>query len=93
LLLNHALAYWLVLRLEDDGFFGDCFPPSAGGSFAFRFSFAPSATCALREGDGPRADGFSFGSIVEDFLLTNEADGRIGLVDPLPRTGTTASLR
>jgi hypothetical protein len=26
-------------------------------------------------------------------LLTNEADSRIGLVDPLPRTGVTASLR
>jgi hypothetical protein len=49
-----------VVRRVTGGFFGNFFPGRVGGSFAGRLSFEPSARWAFREGEGPRAVGFSF---------------------------------
>ena len=59
-----AIGYWPVLRRAGGAFFGSVFPGNVGGSFDFRFSLGPNATCAFREGVGPRAVGFSFGRMI-----------------------------
>jgi len=58
-----------VLRRLGGVFFGRVFPGNVGGSFVFRFSFGPNATCAFREGVGPRAVGFSSCRMIEWFSL------------------------
>ena len=79
-LLLDSHFYWPVLRRVGGAFFGSVLPGSVGGSFAFRFSFDPSATCAFLDGVGPRAVGFSVGRMIESVLLRNEAENQIGLV-------------
>jgi hypothetical protein len=64
-----VIRYFPVLRRLGGAFFGRVFPGNVGGSFDFRFSFGPNATCAFREGVGPRAVGFSFGRMIDGFSL------------------------
>jgi len=59
-----VIPYWPVLARLGGAFFVRVFPGNVGGSFGFRFNFAPNATCAFREGVGPRAVGFSFGRMI-----------------------------
>lgn len=72
--------YWPVLRRVGGAFLGSVFPGKVGGCFDFRFSFGPNATCAFREGVGPRAVGFSLGCMVGQVLFRNEPENPIGLV-------------
>jgi hypothetical protein len=74
------MRYCPVLRRVGGAFFGRVFPGKVGGSFDFRFSFGPNATCAFREGVGPRAVGFSFGRMIGWVLSRNGPENQIGLV-------------
>jgi hypothetical protein len=69
-----------VLRRAGGAFFGNAFSGNGGGSFGFRFNFDPNATCAFREGVGPRAVGFSFGRMIGWVLPRNAPENTIGLV-------------
>jgi hypothetical protein len=78
-----------VLRRVGGAFFGSGFPGNVGGSFDFRFSFGPNATCAFREGVGPRAAGFSFNGMVGSILCRNGPENQIGLVSAGARLAET----
>jgi hypothetical protein len=75
-----VIRYFPVLRRVGGAFFGRDFPGNVGGSFDFRFSFGPNATCAFREGVGPRAVGFSVGRMIGRVLPRNGPENQIGLV-------------
>jgi len=75
-----VIRYFPVLRRVGGAFLGRVFPGNVGGSFVFRFSFGPNATCAFREGVGPRAVGFSFGCMIRWVPSRNGPENRIGLV-------------
>jgi hypothetical protein len=75
-----VIRYWPVLRRAGGAFFGSVFPGNVGGSLVLRFSFGPKATCAFREGVGPRAVGFSVGRMIGWLLSKNGRENQIGLV-------------
>src|SRR5688572_12755133 len=71
-----VISYWPVLRRDGGAFLGSVFPGNVGGSFDFRFNLGPNATCAFREGVGPRAVGFSLRCIIPK----NGPEKQFGLV-------------